>query len=150
MADRKRMREISIKNHDDLGPINHIVHDCFFDVEDVEFDSATNILKVKFYREAPEKRKVISDFFFFKKVSVPILLWTLEINHVDGFEVIEGGQAGPGSDEYFDLLEYDNSCNELLIRIIIKRGIRIETGLLKLSVKESETITEEKEIFSIF
>lgn len=141
---------IEISRPENLPSIVDIIHDCRFDKDEIVFDSDTSVLEIKFFRETWEKRKIINNFFIVKKVQVPITLWILKISHVERYQIREGNQEGPGSEDYFNDMDYNGQNKELLLSTIVGEGILIKVKELEVSVEETEMIIGKKTSFAVF
>ena len=144
------MQTINISDSKKLLSIIDVIHDCRFDKEKISFDHEASVLKIDFYREAWEQRKIIRNFWIFKKVRVPVKLCILKILHVESYQIQEGSQTGPGSDDFFNILTYDKDRKQIWISAVISKGIIIRVKELELSLEETETVTEEKTCYTIF
>lgn len=49
-----------------IDNINNIIHDCFFDVNNIKFDEENSILSIEFEIEKVDQKKVIGKRFFLK------------------------------------------------------------------------------------
>lgn len=107
---------ISVSQPEKLFYINDIVHDCKFDKEIIIFDSETFTLKIPFYSE---EKKLI-----------------LIVAHVERYQIHESSDEGPGSDDYFNVITYNNLKKEVWIQTIIAKGIYLQVKKLEISVDE--------------
>lgn len=93
-------REWQVTDPEELGVIMNIVHDCWFDVEDVSFDAGVGKLSVTFQRPS-----IGEEGGLFKKQG-PLSDWVLEIEGVESYELAESENVG----------RYDFNENRLLSR----------------------------------
>ena len=121
-----------------------------FDKNKIVFDSEASVLEIVFEREVWEKRSVVSEFLFFKKVLVPTIECVLKILHVVSYQILEGTQVGPGSDDFFNVLTYDGDQNQIWISTIIAEGIVVKVRDLELFIEETDRVTEEKTHLTVF
>jgi len=77
-----------VTDPEELGVIMNIVHDCWFDVEDVSFDTGVGKLSVRFQRPS-----IGEEGGLFKKQG-PLSDWVLEIEGVESYELAESEHVG--------------------------------------------------------
>jgi len=134
----------------DILPLIDIIHDCEFDKEKIVFSSIDSTLKIPFYREAWDKKKLLLNFYRLKRWRVPVVEWSLNIHSVNDYQIHEGKEEGPGSDDCFNILEYDSDKNQIWISTFFSKGIEINVDKLEISLKESDLVVDEKSHFTLF
>lgn len=133
-----------ITNPEELTSIVDFIHDCKFDKEKIVFHPETTVLEITFYRETPEKSKIISRFLFFKKRTVPVVEYLLKILHVENYQIHEGSQIGPASEDFFNIITYDKQEKQLRISTVISKGILIKVKDFEISIEDTGRVVEEK------
>ena len=141
---------IQISNPEELSSINDAVHDNEFNKDKIFFDPESSILKIEFNREAWEKRKTMNKILFIKKVAVPFVKCTLKISHVENYQIEEGLQERPGSDEMFNIITFDEEQKRIWISTIYAKGISVKVRDLNISIEETDEVTRKKTRLSIF
>lgn len=113
--------EVRITKGSDLSRINEVIHDYWFDLDDVTFDEATSILEIRFPRPSVKNAVPSSGWSLLRRVEVPYVESFLRIHHVQGWALEDTERIGSYD---FNELRFDEG----------KQRIQITTGVpLKLS-----------------
>ena len=101
---RMNREVISIKDPGEIPAVVEVIHDCWFDADDISLDPATSTLSIKFNRELYERSEVVGRRLFLKKVEVPLVECLLKIRHVKSYRVNDTERVGTYN---FNDIEYD-------------------------------------------
>jgi len=141
---------IHLSNPENLDLVNDLIHDCDFDKEDIVIDPHTSTLKIKFAREATEKRTLSKSFLFIKTERFPVEENTLIISNVKNFQIEAGKVEGLGTDECFNIATFDKDKNTIWISLIFDKGIRIKVSEFEIAIEETHKVLDEKTRFTVF
>jgi hypothetical protein len=133
----------------DITAIVQIIHDCRFDFNEIQFDTKVSNLSIPFYKEVQARRTTEKRFWFFYENRISVTKHILRINDVDKFEIREGTQKGPGSEDYFNTIAYDAEQKLLWIRTVISKGIAVRVKSLNLSVENTHEVVTERTKLSL-
>lgn len=120
-----------------LSQITDFIHDCWFDKAQIMFDSHLMVLEIPFLKESWERKREVKNYFVIRKYDVPLVEYKLKIQHVTNYQIIEGAQEGPGTDDMFNKIELGSDKTELLMRTAISKGIKITIRKLMISVEDT-------------
>jgi hypothetical protein len=123
---------INVKKPGDIRAANDIIHDSFFDVDDITFNSQTSVLSFKFRRPIPSKRLALTDFVYSSRTK-PAHEYMLIIRNVESYSIRDTEKVGTYD---FDVLEFDPSTRRISIRTNIPIGISIVVRDLDIWVEE--------------
>ncbi len=141
------MLSLVITSPKKLPFIMDIIHDCWFQKDEIVFNSDTNTLEVKFMREAMEEKELIGNVLFFKKYKIPFIECYLRIYSVKSYEINDKEQVG-GYD--FNKLEYDSEKQQISILTGIPIDIKVRVEEFHISIEETNKVIKEKNVFSLF
>ncbi|HSL82622.1 MAG TPA: hypothetical protein VLF66_07580, partial [Thermoanaerobaculia bacterium] len=108
--------EVRITESLELSRINELIHDHWFDLDDVTFDEATSTLEIRFSRPALEAGAPASGWALFRRVDVPYVASFLRIQHVRSWALEDTERIGSYD---FNELRFD----EGKLRIKITTGV---------------------------
>ena len=120
-------REWQVTDVEELGVIMNIVHDWWFDVEDVSFDAGVGKLSVRFQRPSIGKEGGL-----FKKRG-PLSDWVLEIASVESYELTESEHVGRYD---FNEIVYSQGERRITITTGIPLAFYAVVTSLEVSVRE--------------
>lgn len=140
---------LKVSGHQNLAPVNDIIHDCKFDKGQIVFDRLSEKLSIGFGYAATERKHALGRWLFLKKWRVPILRYVLQISSAESYMIHEGSRTGPGSEDFFNKIHYNPQNKEIRIHTIIAKYIEVRVKKLELSILDSNQVIEEKEINSI-
>ena len=75
-----------VSNFKDINKILDLIHDQYFNINDIHYNSERRYLEIKFEREDNEREKLLKNILFLKKYNVPLRQAILRIHHVESFE----------------------------------------------------------------
>ena len=139
-------RIIKIRDPSDLIKAVDIIHDCWFDKEDVSFNEESSILSIKFEKENLEKKEVVRKILFFKKNRIPTIECYLNIHHVKSYDILDTENVGKYD---FNELKYNPSFGKIVITTGIPLGFEITVDKFEVSIEETDKIIEEKISLSV-
>jgi hypothetical protein len=130
-----------------IEEIDQVIHGCFFDPEQINFDGATSILNINFARETLAQSKLLKDRWLVKEWQVPIKQCVLRIHKVIDYRIEDHEQVGR-----YDLLglKFDSAKGLLVIKTGIPVGIEVTVQAFEVEVEETDRIIEQKIINSMF
>jgi hypothetical protein len=108
----------------DLDTVHDIIHDCYFDVADIVFDSPAGLLSFKFRKLITRGRHGWKDFFFTSR-TLPAVECFLRFSDVELYQIDDTEKVGSYD---FNVLKYDprEKCISVLTGIPIKIKIRVK------------------------
>ena len=106
------VKNISIKHPNQIPIIDGVIHDAWFDVSNIEFDSNTSVLSIEFERELKDKSTVVEKNWMMEKIEVPLVECFLNIFHVESYKIDDTERV----DSYdFTTLEYNSDLRSISI-----------------------------------
>ena len=141
------MKPVSIADPKKLDVILKQVHDCWFDVENIRFDSKTKLLTIKFLKENLDDARVLSDWWLIRKISIPAFECILQISHVNKYRIEDTEKVG----EYdLNTINYDLTSKQFLIECGIPLKIFIDVDDFEVSFEPTKTVVNWRSTCSIF
>lgn len=140
-------KNLSIKNPEQISDIVNIIHDCWFDVDDIVYDPEASVLSLKFKREMPRRSRVLKEGLLTKRLEVPIVECFLRIHHVKSYRIKDTEHVGLYN---FNELEYDPNLKHINITTGVPIDIIISVERFEVSVEETDKVIETKIVTSIF
>jgi hypothetical protein len=107
---------ILINRPEEVEKIVNIIHDCWFDIDDIDYRKNLSELNIRFEKKIIEHCISENWLLFFKKVTCPIIECFLKIHHVQRYDLHDSEGIGVYD---FNTIEFDNE----------KQAIRILTGV---------------------
>ena len=138
---------IHIAEPAEIASILDIIHDCWFDKDDIVYNPEKLILSFKFLLESPEHKKQISKVGFVKKMSIPYLECFLQILHVKTYHITDKENVGKYD---FNELKYDADQNKICITTGIPLDIEVFVDSFEVQVEITDKIIKEKASLSLF
>ena len=130
-----------------LSSINDIIHDNWFDKNDIYFDQNTSILRIKFRRKCIERKKIIGRNWLFKKYKIPTVEFVLQFNNVEQYNIKDTGKAEKW--DIFNRIDYISQKGIIIISTCISTLIDIKIVKFEIAIKETNNIVEEGIVTSI-
>lgn len=144
--DEKISEIYNSENIEELGNIIDIIHDCFFNLDEIHFDQTNQVLRIPFNKDVYEERELLSGIIL-KKVKIPVKKYFLEIHNVKDYLINDSEQVG---DYDFETILYNPEFNTLTIQTNIPLTFKIVVKSLKLVISKGSNIIEEKVINTFF
>jgi hypothetical protein len=123
---------LKITSPDGLGSVHDMIHDCFFDVEDISFDPTTSVLSFRFRR--PASGHSWSNFVAGSTTS-PAIAYYLRIHHVESYSINDTRKIGTYD---FNVLKYNTSTRCITVLTNIPIDIQIIVRDFELSVEQAD------------
>lgn len=142
-----RDKKISIQDPRQIPVILDLIHDCWFDVDDIICDRETSILSIKFKREMGDRRRVLKNFWLVKKLEVPLIECFLKFYHVKSYRIRDTEHVGIYD---FNELKYDHHLKRIDIITGVPIDIKIYVEMFEISVEETDKVVDVKTVTSIF
>lgn len=124
--------------------ITRIIHDCKFDRDKLVFDSASSSLSIEFEYEELDKKIILSNMLLIKKIRIPITKYVLIINNIKNYIYDTSNYNGPGLDDFFNKILYDDELNKITILTIIGAPIDVFVTKLNISIEDTCELVGEK------
>lgn len=129
-----------IDNAAGIRTILDTIHDCKIDKEKIVTDPINHILRLPFYREEWSQRTLAASYWLLKRWRVPVVEWVMKIYYANRYAIHEGNQEGPGSEDFINILTYDDSQNRIWISTTIAKGIEVHVDKLAIALEQSSKI----------
>jgi hypothetical protein len=128
------VKSISINDRIQIPIIDDVIHDAWFDVSNIKFDSNTSVLSIEFERELREESTVVEKNWIMEKIEVPLVRCFLNIFHVESYKIDDTERVG-----YYDFttLEYNSDLGCISIITGTPIGIEIKVRDFEVSVIET-------------
>ncbi|OGC05277.1 hypothetical protein A3H09_01935 [Candidatus Falkowbacteria bacterium RIFCSPLOWO2_12_FULL_45_13] len=129
------MQKIQISDISKLSAVNDVLHDEYFDLDDIKHDKDRSMIEIPFrrifhYHSPP---RIIKWRIFWKIGEVDVLRCLLQIASAKKYKVIDKSRIGTFS---FNGLEYDQKSNR--ITIITHEDCRMEINVSDLLIEYTE------------
>jgi len=141
------VKSISIKDPEQIPLICDVIHDAWFDVSNIEFDSNTSVLSIEFERELTDESTVVEKTWMMEKREVPLVQCFLNIFHVESYEIDDTERVGSYD---FTTLEYNSVLRSISIITGTPIGIEIKVRDFEVSVVETTKSKGVKTVKVIF
>jgi hypothetical protein len=128
------VKSISIKHPDQIPLIEDVIHDAWFDVSNIEFDSNTSVLTIEFERELKDESTVVEKNWMMKKMKVPLVQCFLNFSNVESYKIDDTERVG-----YYDFTTLEYNSDLRCISIITGTTIDIEIKVRDFEVSVVET-----------
>lgn len=128
------VKSISINHPDQIPLIRDVIHDAWFDVSNIEFDSSASVLSIEFERALKDESTVVEKNWMMEKLEVPLVQCFLNFFHVESFEIDDTERVG--SYDFSDL-EYNSERGCISILTGTPIGIEIKVREFEVSVVET-------------
>jgi len=139
-------RIIRIIDPKNIATILDVIHDCWFDRDEITFDAEQRILSVRFIKEVGPVR-IVDKKLFLKRVRVPMIECFLRIYSVKEYKVTDTEKVGKYD---FNEIKYDPYLNLIRITTGIPLDITLQVVQFDVAVEETDNIIEEKEKLTIW
>jgi hypothetical protein len=130
--------QLSINDPADLHAINDLIHDCYFDIEEIAFDRSSSVLSFRFRRLITKGKLWWRDIISASKMR-PATEGFLRIHHVDSYSVDDTQKLGTNS---FNVLTYDLSAKRVLVQGNVPMNITIFVHQFEISVEVTDNAFE--------
>lgn len=141
------IQRLVIKDPRRIPAVLDLIHDCWFDVDDILYDPATLTLSIRFGREMPERSRVVERGLLLSRKEVPVAECFLKIHHVADYSVRDTERVGAYD---FNEIEYDPGLKRIRITTGVPIDIEVRVNKFEIEVEETNNIIEVKTKTSIF
>ena len=141
------VKSISISHPNQLPIIRDVIHDAWFDVSNIEFNSNTSVLSIEFERELKDESTVVEKNWMMEKIQVPLVQCFLNIFQVESYKIDDTERVGSYD---FTTLEYNSDLRCISIITGTPIGIEIKVRDFKVSVVETTKSKGVRIVKSIF
>jgi hypothetical protein len=126
-----------IKDHNQISLILDVIHDCWFDVGDINYSPEESLLIIKFERELICEGLLEGGGILFKRVRIPTIECLLRFYHVRNFVITDTEKVGR-----YDLtgIEYQADLKRLFINTGIPLDIMLEVEQFEVVVEETDRV----------
>lgn len=135
------MTETRVTDRHELYAVNRLVHDHWFNVEDVTHDPHRRIVSVRFLRPSHARAKTSHRILFLRRVRVPMTEWLLEIGNVESCTLEETEDIGRYD---FNKLHYREDTQTLTVKTGVPLIFRMVVNALDVTVRDTETVVAER------
>jgi len=130
-------KQIRINSPDQLGAVHDLIHDCFFDLDDIVFDPPPGVLSFRFRRPLSNKKGLRLSDFISRSKDLPAQECFLRIHHVRSYSIDDKEKVGSYD---FNVLDYNPKASCIFIRTGIPVDIRVAVSGFEVSVEETDDL----------
>ena len=138
--------KIRINNVEQISKILDVIHDQWFDLNELKFKKEEGVVEIPFQRELEKKSKLQKHFLFFKKRLTPITLHVLRIYNAQNYSVVDSEKVGKYD---FNEIFYNLSQKKVIVKCGVPLVITIEVDLFDIEVEAYEVPIKMKTSFTI-
>lgn len=139
--------EVRIRKNQDLSRINEVIHDYWFDLDDVTFDDATSMLEIRFSRPSVKNDAPASGWSLLRRVKVPYVESFLRIHQVRGWALEDTERIGSYD---FNELRFDEGKQQIQITTGVPLGLHADVEGLEVSVVLTDTVVKTEKRLAFF
>jgi len=133
--------EIRITDCTDLGRINEVIHDHWFDLDDVTLNEATSILQIEFLRPPLEAGGATSGWSLLRRVEVPYVASFLRVHRVRSWALKDTQRVGTYD---FNELRFDQAKQRIQVTTGIPLELYADVEAFEVSVAVTENVVKTK------
>lgn len=122
-----------------IPEILDLIHDCWFDVDEIEFDRGMAEIVIPFRRRLREHARVVRGIWPFRRREIPIVRAYLRIHHVEDYHLSDTNRVGMYD---FNDLEYHERSGRLRITTGIPMDLEVKVRSLQLSVEITDNVVD--------
>lgn len=130
-----------------LSQLNDFVHDCWFEIEDIELDQSTRTASIRFLKEDLNETRIIKKCLFLRKGVVPVIEYLLVIHDVVDYSLHDTEGIGRYD---FNKVTYDPHHQRLAIITAIPLDLEFTVSEFRITIKTSGRVVSETEKWSLF
>lgn len=138
---------VTARKPEDLAAVNDVIHDCWFDKDDVRMDLETATLTIRFIRPSPERGKSVGGRGLLKEREIPHLESFLRVHHVRDW-ILEDTEGVGFYD--FNEVRFDPQEHRIEITTGVPLKIAILVEQLDLEAEVTEVVTKVTSRRSLF
>lgn len=129
-----------ITSAEDVSSVVDVIHDCWFEKDDITYDLSTRLLRIKFRKQCLSAMRTESGGLFYRRSRVPLLECWLKIQHVKEYSVDDRAQVGRYD---FDQLSYEAATKTVRITAGVPITIKALVDRFEVSVEQTDTVSGE-------
>ncbi len=133
------MRKIGIEAFEDLQLIIDEIHDCWFDIENI--DLTEKELSIEYDKEDRSNSILVKNYFLWKRVKVPVRKYHLRIHNVQYYKIVDNESIGLYD---FDTIEYDRDRSVLIIKTGVPLVFEISVEKFKMAIEYNNKVLKWK------
>ncbi len=128
-----------VKDPSDLPRIVGIIHDCWFDLDRIQFDAGDSALTIPFRCERSHEGSRIRWSVFFSRARGRCFERLIRIGHVDSYSVVDTQKV-----RFYDFneLTYDPETKQIRITTGVPLEMTVTVKELDVSVEETDKAVE--------
>jgi hypothetical protein len=132
---------------EELRAIVGLIHDCWFDADEIRHDRECGVLIIRFTRPEPERKQRVASLGPLKKVEIPYMESFLRIGRVRVWQVEDRQQVG-----FYDFneLKYEPEKERLLVTSGVPFSLSVEVEDLDVTVEVTGRVAMVKARWSLF
>lgn len=139
--------EVRITKGSDLSRINGIIHDNWFDLDDVTFDDTTSMLEIRFSHPVTKTEAPPSGWRLLRRVEVPYVESFLRIHHVRKWALKDTERVGSYD---FNELRFDERKQRIQITTGVPLNLSADVERLEVSVLVTEHVMKTEKRLAFF
>lgn len=139
--------EVRITRGSELRRINEIIHDYWFDLDDVTFDEATSMLEIRFSRPSVRTDSPASRWWLLRRVEVPYVESFLRIHHVRSWALQDTERIGSYD---FNELRFDEGKQRIQITTGVPLSLAVDVARLEVSVLVTDHVVRTERRLAFF
>lgn len=128
-------------NVNQVVEVTDIIHDCWFELDNVNFDRNSEELRIEFEKENLESAQITNKFLFLKERVTPIHKCFLTICNVKKYVVKDDAKIGRYD---FNELNINENTNSILITSGFPLEIHIDVKKFKIEVEITAKVVDKK------
>jgi hypothetical protein len=139
--------EVRIMKGSDLSRINEVIHDYWFDLDDVTFDEAASMLVIRFSRPLVKTDAPASGWSLLRRVEVPYVESFLRLHHVRGWALEDTERIGSYD---FNELRFDEGKQRIQITTGVPLNLSADVERLEVSVLVTDNVVKTEKRLAFF
>ena len=122
----------------ELKRLDDWIHDEFFELNEVNYDSKSSTLSIPFEREVLEEGQIIKRLFFLRKTRTPKRVFVLNIRNVTSYEIEDTEQIGNYD---FESIDFNENSSQIVIKTNIPLIFRVTVRRLEIELLSLQNTT---------
>lgn len=139
--------EVRITRGSELRRINEIIHDYWFDLDDVMFDEPASMLEIRFSRPSLRTDLPASRWLLLRRVEVPYVESFLRIHHARGWALEDTERIGSYD---FNELRFDERKQRIQITTGVPLSLSVDVARLEVSVFVTDHVVKTEKRLAFF
>jgi len=139
-------RIVTVSVPEDLFLIHELIHDCWFELDDINLEASAGVLEIMFTRPAVERGREVGRILFLKRVQMPFVKCILRIYQVEHYEVEDTQHVGQYD---FNELRYDPIAHKVVIDTGIPLRFEVKVREFEVAVEETDTVVKERLVLTL-